>query len=118
MLTIIALVIALLFLSWPWNVVVVVAAAIVDIAETGTFVWWSRRRRRLSPAAVGVQTIVGCKGIALGRLDPGAAAPVGQVRVGGEIWRARSAVPIDPGAAVIVSAVDGLVLDVAPAPHG
>ena len=118
MLTIIALVVALLFLPSPWNVVVVVAAAIVDLSETGAFVWWSRRRRRRSPAAVGVETIVGCKGVALGRLDPEAAAPIGQVRVGGEIWRARSAVPIDPGAAVIVSAVDGLLLDVAPAPHG
>ena len=34
MLTIIALVIALLFLSSPWNVVIVIVAATIDIAET------------------------------------------------------------------------------------
>jgi membrane protein implicated in regulation of membrane protease activity len=117
MLTIIALVIALLFLSWPWNVVLVISAAAVDIAETGVFVWWSRRRRRTSPAAVGADTIVGRSGIVLARLEPGATAPFGQVRVEGEIWSARSEVAIDPGAHVIVSAVDALVLDVVPEPR-
>ena len=112
MLTLVALIVALLFLSSPWNVVLVVTAAIADIAETGVLVCWSRRRRRLSPAAVGTEAIVGRTGIALGRLDPVALDPVGQVRVGGEIWRARSVEPIDPGAAVTVSSVDGLVLEV------
>jgi membrane protein implicated in regulation of membrane protease activity len=114
MLTIIALIIAVLFLSSPWNVVLVVTAAIVDLAETGGFVWWSRRRRRLGPAAVGAEAIVGRFGVALERLDPGSPDPVGQVRVDGEIWTARAAGPIDPGASVIVTGVDGLVLEVAP----
>lgn len=117
MLTIIALVIAVLFLSSPWNVVLVVAAAVVDIAETGGFVWWSRRRRRLGPATVGTETIVGRRGTALGRLEPGTLHPVGQVRVDGEIWNARATEPIDPGAAVTVTAVDGLVLGVEPVRH-
>lgn len=117
MLTIIALVIALLFLSWPWNVIVVIVAGAIDIAETGVLFWWSRRRRRLAPVVVGAEAIVGRAGVALGRLDPDAASPAGQVKVEGEIWRARSAEPIDPGAAVVVSAVDGLVLDVRPAPQ-
>jgi membrane protein implicated in regulation of membrane protease activity len=114
MLTIIALVIALLFLSSPWNVVIVIVAATIDIAETGTFFWWSRRRRRLTPVAVGAETIVGRTGIALGRLDPDAASPEGQVRIEGEIWSARSAEPIEPGALVVVRAVSGLVLEVEP----
>jgi membrane protein implicated in regulation of membrane protease activity len=112
MLTIIALVIALLFLSSPWNVVIVIVAATIDIAETGTFFWWSRRRRRLTPVAVGAETIVGRAGTALGRLDPGAASPAGQVRIEGEIWSARSGEPIEPGAPVVVRAVNGLVLEV------
>ena len=115
MLTIIALVIAVLFLSWPWNVVIVVAAAAVDIAETGVFVWWSRRRRRLGPAAVGTEAIVGHSGIALGRLASGPLHPGAQVRVDGEIWAATATEPIDPGAAVTVTAVHGLVLEVEPA---
>jgi membrane-bound serine protease (ClpP class) len=116
MLTIIALVIALLFLSWPWNIVLVIGAALVDIAETGGFVWWSRRRRRLHPATVAAETIVGRTGVALARLDPQSPAAVGQVRIDGEIWNARSSEPIDPGATVLVAAVDGLVLEVAPEP--
>ena len=114
MLTIIAIVIAILFLSSPWSFVIVIVAAIIDIAETGGFYWWSRRRRRLTPVAVGAETIVGRTGTALGRLDPDAASPEGQVRVEGEIWGARSAEPIEPGARVVVSAVHGLVLDVEP----
>jgi membrane protein implicated in regulation of membrane protease activity len=117
MLTLIALVVAVLFLSSPWNVVVVATAAIVDIVETGVLVWWSRRRRRLDPAAVGTEALVGRIGIALGRLDSANLTPgarVGQVRVDGEIWNARSVEPIDPGAEVTVSSVDGLILDVEP----
>ena len=114
MLTLFALVVALLFLSSPWNVVLVVTAAIVDLGETGVLVWWSRRRRARGPAAVGVDAIVGRRGVALGRLDPLSRDPAGQVRVDGEIWGARSVEPIEPGAAVTISSVDGLVLDVEP----
>jgi membrane protein implicated in regulation of membrane protease activity len=115
MLTLIALVIAFLFLSSPWNVIVVVVAAVVDVGETGVFVWWSRRRRRLAPAAVGTEAIVGRPGIALGRLGPGTPQAGAQVRVDGEIWAAGADAPIDPGSAVTVVAVDGLVLEVEPA---
>jgi len=94
--------------------VIVIVAATIDIAETGTFFWWSRRRRRLTPVAVGAETIVGRTGVALQRLDPAAASPAGQVRVEGEIWAARSAEPIEPGAQVVISAVHGLVLEVEP----
>lgn len=114
MLTLIALVLALLFLPSPWGAIVVVVAAIVDLVETGVFVWWSRRRRRRGPAAVGTQTLLGSVGVVLSRLGPAGAA-TGQVRVEGEIWSARSSQPVDPGARVIVTAVDGLTLDVVPA---
>jgi membrane protein implicated in regulation of membrane protease activity len=113
-LTLIALILALLFLPSPWGAIVVVAAAIVDLVETGVFVWWSRRRRRRGPAAVGVQSLVGRSGVALVRLDPENASP-GQVRVEGEIWSARASEPVDPGGQVTVAAVNGLVLDVVPA---
>ena len=111
-LTLIALVIAVLFLPSPWNVLLVLAAALVDIAETGAFVWWSRRRRRLVPPSVGVETLVGRRGTALDRIDP---TRVGHVSVDGEIWNARSSEPIDRGSAVVVSRVDRLLLDVVPA---
>ncbi len=117
MLTLIAIVIALLFLSSPWSIVVVVAAIIIDLAEIGVFVWWSRRRRRRGPPEVGAETLLGRRGVAVARLTPGTLEDIGQVRIDGEIWGARTAVAIEPGASVVVRAVDGLVLDVDPAPR-
>ena len=113
MLTVIALILAFIFLPSPWNVIVVVVTAVVDTVETGAFLWWSRRRRRTSRAAVGIESIVGRSGVALARLDA-AQVTAGQVRVGGEIWKARSSAPVDPGTEVRVVAVEGLTLDVEP----
>ena len=112
MLTLIALVIALLFLDSPWNVVIVAVALAIDVAELVLFVWWSRRRRSQGPPAVGTETLVGRRGIALARIAP---AANGQVRVEGEIWQARVRVTVERGSGIVVRAVDGLVLDVEPA---
>ena len=109
MITIIAVVAALLFLPYPWNLVVPIVAAIVDTIEAGVFLWWSKRRR----AAVGVETLVGRRAVAVGPLAPG-----GQVKVDGELWEARSEAPVDPGAEVVVRAVEGLVLHVEPVDDG
>ena len=115
MLTLIALIFALLFLSPPWSIVVVVVAIVIDVAEILIFLWWSRRRRRSGPSEVGVEAFPGRRGVAVSRLTPGTLEDIGQVRVDGEIWGARAAVPIEPGSSVVVRAVDGLVLDVEPA---
>jgi membrane-bound serine protease (ClpP class) len=113
-LTLIALLLALLFLPSPWGVIVVVCAAIFDLIETGVFVWWSRRRRRRTTPSVGTETIVGRNGVTIAWVGPSRAGQTGQVRVDGEIWRARSDEPIDAGTSVTVLSVDGLTLDVAP----
>ena len=108
-LTLVALVLALIFLPSPWSWILVVSAAVIDLAETGAFVWWSRRRRRLTRPAVGVEDLVGRRAVAVTAL-----VPDGQVRVQGEIWSARSRSPVGRGDAVVVLAVDGLVLEVEP----
>ena len=41
--------------------------------------------------------------------------PEGQVRINGEIWRARCDLGCEAGARIVVRAVDGLTLEVAPA---
>ena len=117
MLTLIALIIALLFLSSPWSVVVVVVAIVIDVVEVLVFVWWSRRQRRRRPPAVGVEALVGRRGVASSRLTPGTPEETGQVRVDGEIWGARARATIEPGSSIVVRAVDELVLEVDPAPR-
>jgi membrane protein implicated in regulation of membrane protease activity len=110
-LTLIALVVALLFLSSPWSVILVASAVLIDLGETGAFVWWSRRRRRLVPAAVGIEAVMGQRGVVLTRLGS-EGDPPGQIRIGGEIWAACAAEPIDPGELVTVTSVEGLELGV------
>ncbi len=109
MITLVALLVALIFLPSPWSWILVVCAAAIDVAETGAFVWWSRRRRRLVRPAVGVEDLVGRRAVAVTPL-----LPDGQVRVHGEIWAARSQSPVGHGDAVVVRAVEGLVLEVEP----
>ena len=117
MLTLIALVIALLFLDSPWNIVIVVVAIVIDILEWVAYIWWSRRQRRRVPPAVGVEALVGRRGVAVSRLTPGTREEIGQVRVDGEIWGARASVPIEPGSSIVVRTVDELVFEVDPAPQ-
>jgi membrane protein implicated in regulation of membrane protease activity len=102
----IALLLAIFVLPSPWGLVAVIVGAALDIAETGLFIWWSKRRG----AAVGVETLVGKRGVAVGDLWP-----AGQVKVGGEIWQARCAGGCDAGTQVVVRSVDGLTLVVDPA---
>ena len=106
MLVLIALALALFVLPSPWGLLAVAVAAVLDIAETGLFIWWSKRRK----ATVGVETLVGKIGVAASDLWPD-----GQVKVGGEIWRARCAGGCDSGTRIIVRSVDGLTLVVDPA---
>jgi membrane-bound serine protease (ClpP class) len=102
----IGVLLAVFVLPSPWGLVAIVVAGLLDIAETGVFLWWSQRRR----ASVGVETLVGKEGVALSELWPD-----GQVRIGGEIWQARSERRCDAGTRVVIRSVDGLTLVVDPA---
>lgn len=82
MLTLVALLLALLVLPSPWGAAIVAVAALADLAETVALIRWSRRRR----AAVGLETLAGRSATVVTTL-----APRGQVRVDGEIWSARCA---------------------------
>jgi membrane protein implicated in regulation of membrane protease activity len=101
----IAVLLAIFVLPAPWGFVAVAVGAALDLSETGLFLWWSKRRRAL----VGIETLVGKRGVAVGDLWP-----EGQVKVDGEIWNARCEGGCDTGAAVVVRNIDGLTLDVDP----
>jgi membrane-bound serine protease (ClpP class) len=101
-----SLLLGVFVLEEPWNWVVVAVGATLEIAETGLFVWWSKRRK----AAVGTETLVGRRAVV--SVD---CRPHGQVRVAGEIWQARCDAGADAGDAVVVREVRGLMLVVEPA---
>jgi len=102
----IALLLAIFLLPSPWGFVVVACALVVDVVEVSVGLWYSKRRR----ATVGTNALVGLTGVAIGDLFP-----EGQVKVNGEIWRARCEAGCDAGAAVVIRAVNGLTLEVEPA---
>jgi membrane protein implicated in regulation of membrane protease activity len=96
LLFVIALIAALLWLPTPWDYVAVIAAALVEVGEVALFVWYSKRRR----ATTGAEALPGMRGTVV---EP--CRPIGQVRVAGELWRARCDEGADPGDAVVVEAL-------------
>ena len=102
----VALVLAIFVLPAPWGAVAVASAVVFDTAETVLLIHWSKRRR----AAVGAESLVGKRGVAVDALTP-----EGQIKVDGELWRARCTGYAAPGTPVVVTGIDGLTLDVDPA---
>jgi membrane protein implicated in regulation of membrane protease activity len=101
----IAVLLAWFFLPSPWNAIVVIGAAVLEVVEAGVFIWWSRRRR----ATVGAEALIGKVAVAVGELSP-----EGQVRVDGELWSAHCKGGAATGSRLVVRGIDGLVLEVAP----
>ena len=106
MLFLIALALAILVIPSPWGAVTGVIAGMIDLVEVGVGLWWTKRRK----ATVGVESLVGKRGVAIDALSPD-----GQIRLDGEIWAARCREGCDSGSAVVVRRIDGLVLEVDPA---
>ena len=94
---------SLIFLPSPWNLIGALASGAVFALEVA---YWQRRMRRRK-VQTGLENLVGSTGEAAERL-----APSGQVRVLGELWRARSSSELPPGSRVRVVAVHGLTLEV------
>jgi membrane-bound serine protease (ClpP class) len=95
----------LIFLPSPWDL----AGALVSLVLfAGEVLYWQRRMQNRK-VRTGVENLMGSIGTVAKPL-----APVGQIRVRGELWEARSAQNVSAGTAVRVIAVNGLVLDVEP----
>jgi membrane-bound serine protease (ClpP class) len=101
----IALIVALIVLPWPWSLVLIAAG----LATEGLLAAYGFRYARRWRPRVGVETLVGTEAEAITPLDPD-----GQVRLNGEIWRVRSSRNAEIGARVRVTAIDGLTLEVDP----
>ena len=85
----------------PWRFPIIGLAVIIEIAET-TF--WMRRSRRGS-AKAGPETMIGELGRVVTPCDP-----IGEVRLHGELWRARCEPHAGVGQRVRVVSRDGLTL--------
>jgi membrane protein implicated in regulation of membrane protease activity len=96
-----AILLAIFVLPSPWGIVAIVAGGLIDVAESLVLLKWSRRRRALT----GAEAFLGRKAVVVTPLRP-----VGQVRIGGELWAARSDSGADPGDEVLVRAVNELTL--------
>jgi membrane protein implicated in regulation of membrane protease activity len=100
----IAILLALFVLPSPWGLVAVAAAGALEVVEAWAFIAWSKRRR----PAVGAEALVGRKAQVVSDL-----LPDGQVRLDGELWRARCDQGARTGETVVVRGVEGLTLLVA-----
>ena len=102
--SLIAAVLAFLFLDAPWRYILAGLLLLTDVVEIAFWLKWRKQR-----AITGPEGIVGAKGVATSalRLE-------GQVKVKGQLWRARSTSAVDEGEGVVVTGVDGLSLEVAP----
>ena len=102
----VGILLALFVVDGVWEWVVVGAGAALELGETALLLWWSKRRR----SVVGAEALVGQRAVVTGDC-----MPEGQVRVAGELWRARCRGGATVGDEVVVRAVDGLTLEVEPA---
>jgi membrane-bound serine protease (ClpP class) len=96
-LLVLAVIAAILWLPTPWNVLVVLAAAAVELAEIWFWLWWTKRRQPV----VGVEALLGAVAVATTPLEPD-----GRVRVDGELWQARSDPSATTGQRVVIQAVE------------
>jgi membrane-bound serine protease (ClpP class) len=109
-LVILAILAAIFLLPSPWGIVAIVGALVVDLAEVGFGLWYAKRRK----PQTGAETLVGAIADVVTRCDP-----LGQVRVQGELWQARSDAVVEQGDEVRVEAVGpDLVLTVRPVLSG
>jgi membrane protein implicated in regulation of membrane protease activity len=91
-----AILAAIFWIPPPWSYVAVIAAAVWEVAEIALFVAYSKRRR----ATTGAEALPGAEGLAVE-----ACRPFGQIRLDGELWRARCDDGADPGDRVVVDSL-------------
>src|SRR5436190_23399245 len=95
----------------PWSVVVIIAGCVLEVGEVVVLRRWSKRLDRRLDASTGSESMIGSTAEVVSECRP-----VGQVRIRGELWEARCPAGAAAGDVVRVEKVDGLMLEVAPAP--
>ena len=101
LLFVVAVILAVFVVPSPWGLVLVGVAAVIEIGETFFWIWLSQRHR----IRMGAETLLGASAEVV---TP--CRPEGQVRIQGELWRARCESGADPGDKVRVVERNGLTL--------
>ena len=105
MIFLIALFLAYFAPSTAWSVAILGLGVVGEVVE---IVYGRRLARRWRPKT-GPQTMIGKTAEVVSPLRP-----LGQVRIGGELWEARSTAGVGSGERVRVDSIDGLTLVVTP----
>ena len=96
-----AILLAVFVLDEPWSWAAVAAGGTIEVGESFFWIWLSKRRQ----AQVGFEPLIGAKAEVVT-----ACWPLGQVKVAGEIWRARCQAGAEVGDMVRVREIDELTL--------
>ena len=102
---VIALVLGFLFLDGWLRYALIAGGALIEFAEIAVWLRWRNVR-----ATTGIETMIGMTGVALTDC-----IPEGQVKIKGQIWKARCPEGVEAGTNVRVDAIEGLRLDVSAA---
>ena len=86
----------------------IVVIALAAVVEVGEYFFWRRFLRRYR-IRTGVEALIGEPVQVVEACDP-----VGRVRLRGELWNARSELPLEAGATARVAGVDGLTIELTP----
>lgn len=97
--------VSLFILPEPWGYVAVAVAAVVEVGEVYLWIRFLRRYR----VTTGAEGLVGERAEVVE-----ACAPLGRVRVRGELWQARCSAPAIAGQRMRITGVEGLTLEVVP----
>jgi membrane-bound serine protease (ClpP class) len=100
----VAIVFALIFLGWPWNLAVILGGLVIETAELA---WGLSLARRWKPKT-GAEAMIGEEAVVVS-----ACRPRGEVRISGELWQALCDEGAAAGEIVRVERMDGLTLVVA-----
>ncbi len=98
---IVAIVLALIFLPWPWNLLAILGGLAVETVE---LVWGLSLARRWKPKT-GAEAMIGEAAKVVT-----ACRPLGDVRVRGELWEARCDEGAEAGETVRIERIEGLTL--------
>jgi membrane protein implicated in regulation of membrane protease activity len=101
---IVAIVLAFVFLPWPWSLLAIFGGLAIETVE---LTWGLSLARRWKPKT-GAEAMIGAEAAVVA-----SCRPLGEVRVQGELWRARCDEGADAGEIVRIEKLDGLTLVVA-----